>query len=81
MLLVKLTVISRLFSDSCFLKSRLLNNISDIFVEKSARFYLTGGMTNLKSKILIITVISNETANELTIYAKLCLNVTIFYRQ
>ena len=32
-------------------------------------------------KILIITVISNETTNELTIYAKLCRNVTVFYRQ
>ena len=32
-------------------------------------------------KILIVTVNSNETANELTIYTKLCRNVTIFYRQ
>ena len=32
-------------------------------------------------KILIITVISNETTNELTTYAKLCRNVTVFYRQ
>ena len=32
-------------------------------------------------KILIITVISNETTNKLTICAKLCRNVTIFYRQ
>ena len=30
-------------------------------------------------KILIITVIPNETTNELIIYAKLCRNVTIFY--
>ena len=30
---------------------------------------------------LIITEISNETINELTIYAILCRNVTIFYRQ
>ena len=29
----------------------------------------------------IITGISNETTNELTIYAILCQNVTIFYRQ
>ena len=32
-------------------------------------------------KILIITTISNVTTNELTIYAKLCRNVTIFYQQ
>ena len=32
-------------------------------------------------KMLIITGISNETRNELTIYAILCRNVTIFYRQ
>ena len=32
-------------------------------------------------KILIITVISNETSNELTISAKLCRNVTMFGRQ
>ena len=30
-------------------------------------------------KILIITVISNEAANELTMYTKLCQKVTIFY--
>ena len=30
-------------------------------------------------KILIIRVISNETTNKLTIHAKLCRNVTIFY--
>ena len=34
----------------------------------------------LHSKILIITVISNEPTNESTIHAKLCRNVTIFYR-
>ena len=32
-------------------------------------------------KILIITGISNEIANELTIYRVLCRNVTTFYRQ
>ena len=32
-------------------------------------------------KMLIITGISNEKANELTIYEKLCRKVTIFYRQ
>ena len=32
-------------------------------------------------KIFITTRISNETANELSIYATLCPNVTIFYRQ
>ena len=32
-------------------------------------------------KILIITVISNETTNELTIYVKLYRNVAMFYRQ
>ena len=32
-------------------------------------------------KILIITGISDEKTNELTIYEKLCGNVTIFYRQ
>ena len=32
-------------------------------------------------KILIITVISNEKPNELTIYEKLWQNVIIFYRQ
>ena len=32
-------------------------------------------------KILIITGISNEKTNELTIYGILCWNVTIFYRQ
>ena len=31
--------------------------------------------------IIIITEISNETTNKLTIYAKLCREVTIFYRQ
>ena len=31
--------------------------------------------------MLIITVISNKTSNDLTIYAKLCRNITIFYRQ
>ena len=31
--------------------------------------------------MLIITGISNEKGNELTIYAILCRNVTIFYRQ
>ena len=38
-------------------------------------------MLIISSKILIITVVSNETTNELTIYAKLCRNVTMFYRQ
>ena len=38
-------------------------------------------MLIISCKILIITVISNETTNELTIYAKLCRNFTIFYRQ
>ena len=32
-------------------------------------------------KILIITGISNETSNQLTIYAIFCGNVTIFYQQ
>ena len=32
-------------------------------------------------KILIITVISNEKTNELTIYAILCRNVAVFYQQ
>ena len=32
-------------------------------------------------KMLIITGISNEKTNELTIYEKLCRNFTIFYRQ
>ena len=32
-------------------------------------------------KILIVTVISNETTNKLTIYAKLSQNVTIFLWQ
>ena len=32
-------------------------------------------------KMLIITGISNETRNEWTIYATLCQNVAIFYRQ
>ena len=32
-------------------------------------------------KILIITGISNEKTNEVTIYGILCWNVTIFYRQ
>ena len=32
-------------------------------------------------KMLIITVISNKTRKELTIYATLCRNVTIFYRR
>ena len=32
-------------------------------------------------KILTITVISNEKTNELTIYAILCRNVTVFYQQ
>ena len=36
---------------------------------------------NISFKILIITVISNETTNELTIYVKICRKVTIFYRQ
>ena len=31
--------------------------------------------------MLIITKISNETTNELTIYAILCRNVTVFHRQ
>ena len=31
--------------------------------------------------MLIITVISTEKSNELTIYGILCRNVTIFYRQ
>ena len=31
--------------------------------------------------MLIITEISNETTNRLTIYAILCRNVTTFYRQ
>ena len=31
--------------------------------------------------MLIITGISNEKANELTIYGILCQNVTMFYRQ
>ena len=35
----------------------------------------------ISCKILIITVISNETTNELTIYAILCQNVKIFHRQ
>ena len=35
----------------------------------------------INCKILIITVTSNETTNELTIYANLCQNVTVFYRQ
>ena len=35
----------------------------------------------ISCEILIITVISNEITNELTIYAKLCQNVTIFYWQ
>ena len=29
----------------------------------------------------IITVISNETRNEITIYAILCQNVTVFYQK
>ena len=32
-------------------------------------------------KILIITGISNETTNKVTIYGLLCRNVTVFYRQ
>ena len=36
---------------------------------------------NCLCKILIIKAISNEKRNELTIYAKLCWNVTIFSRQ
>ena len=32
-------------------------------------------------KILIIAVVSDERTNELRIYAKLCRNVIIFYRQ
>ena len=32
-------------------------------------------------KILILTGISNDTSNELNLYAILCRNVTIFYRQ
>ena len=36
--------------------------------------------TNLLQNI-ITTVISNDATNELTIYAKLCWNVAIFYRQ
>ena len=32
-------------------------------------------------KMLIITGISNKKPNELTIYGKLCRNVTLFYRQ
>ena len=31
--------------------------------------------------MVIITGTSNEKSNELTIYGKLCRNVTIFYRQ
>ena len=35
----------------------------------------------ISCKMLIITWISNEKANELAIYGKLCRNVKIFYRQ
>ena len=35
----------------------------------------------ISCKVLIITVISNETSNELTIFAKLCRNITVLYRQ
>ena len=38
-------------------------------------------MLIISYKILIITRLSNEKANKLTIYAILCRNVTIFYRQ
>ena len=39
------------------------------------------GFLIIYCKILIITVISNETTYELIIYAKLCRNVTLFYQQ
>ena len=39
------------------------------------------GILIISYKILIITGISNEKTNELTIYGILCWNVTIFYRQ
>ena len=47
-------------------------NASNIF---SCRIFI------ISYKILILTGISNDTSNELNLYAILCRNVTIFYRQ
>ena len=49
------------------------NLMSLIFFRALCKYFI--------EQILIITVVFNETANESTIYSKLCRNVTIIYRQ
>ena len=69
--LLKLPLKELFFSDASF-RSQLKFITFNFFLCKS--FIIS-------YKILIITMISNETTNGLTIYTKLCQNVTKFFRQ
>ena len=51
------------------------------FIWGSLKDHLASCFLIISCKISIVTVISNEKPNELTIYVKLCQKSTIFYRQ
>ena len=59
--------------------------LSDVLLWKQYKYIafniFSGRSLIISYKIFIITGISNETRNELTIYAILWQNVTILYRQ
>ena len=54
-------------------------NVSSLPQCKCIAFKCSCRILIILYEMLIITGISNEKTNELTIYAKLCQNVTIFY--